>query len=76
MKTIDGVPESLTPAQIIAAVESLGFDVKVVRSITFGPDYVEVVVFATKPIRIKANTDETATHTIYYDTLAEPPVDD
>ena len=75
MKNIDGVPESLTHAQIIAAVESLGFDVKVVRSITFGINYAEVVMFATKPVRIKAN-DEVATHTIYYDTLAKPPADD
>jgi hypothetical protein len=75
MKTIDGVPESLTHAQIIAAAESLGFDPKLVRSLKLGVGYVEVELYATSPVSLKTN-DDPAVHIVFYDTLAKPPADD
>lgn len=73
MKTITGVPETVTHEQVVAAAEALGFDPKTVRSITFGVTYVEVVVYATTPVILKA--DEPATHTIFYDALVKPSAD-
>lgn len=67
MKTIDGVPEIITRAQVLAAADALGLDPKMLRSITLGTRYVEVVVFTSKPVVLKGHEDLPATHTIFYD---------
>ena len=45
MKTITGVPESLTREQYVSLIESVGFDVKDLRSLEFRMDgiYAEVM---------------------------------
>lgn len=45
MKTIVGVPESLTRAQYLGLIESVGFDVQRIRNLTFATDgiYAEVL---------------------------------
>jgi len=75
MKTIAGVPETVTLDQVLAAAEVLGFDPKMVRSITLGVGYLEAVVFASTPATLKAHEDLPATHTIFYDLLAKPSAD-
>lgn len=86
MKTITGIPESITHAQVVTAAEALGLDPKVVRSIKIGVHHVEVVLYATTPVKILRDyvgmtghtgfTDEAATHTVFYDLdQVEPPSD-
>ena len=77
MKKIEGVPEKITRAQVIAAAELLGLETKRVRSIRIGVHFLEVTLYATQPVRllwdhptpqsIDGTTDQPATHTIFYD---------
>jgi hypothetical protein len=87
VKSIVGVPETITHAQVVAAAELLGFDPKVVRSIRIGLNYVEVMLHAATPPKlvveyptlpfVEGFTDRVATHILYYDLdAAEPTVDD
>ena len=81
MKTIDGVPEKITRAQLLSAVDILGLEAKRVRSIRIGVHFLEVTLYATQPVRllwdhptaqsIDGTTDQPATHTLFYD-LDEP----
>jgi hypothetical protein len=73
MKTIAGVPETVAHEQVLAAVKALGFDPKMVRSLTIGSGWLEVEVYATTPVILKFHTDLPATHTVFYDLLS--PVD-
>jgi len=81
VKTIDGVPEKITRAQLLSAVDILGLEAKRVRSIRIGVHFLEVTLYATQPVRllwdhptqhsIDGTTDQPATHTLFYD-LDEP----
>ena len=84
MKKIEGAPEAITHAQVIAACEALGLDPDLTRGIKLGVDYVEVALYATTPVKLLKEretppflggfTDVPAMHTVYYDTLQ--PTDD
>jgi hypothetical protein len=45
MKTIAGVPESLTRAQYLSLIESVGFDIKHLRSLEYKYDGIYAEVF-------------------------------
>ena len=75
MKSVEGAPEKITNAQVIAACEALGLDPKWVRSIKIGLGSVEVVLHAFQPAKLRPGMDECAEHTVYYDTY-KPVVDD
>lgn len=72
MKSIDGAPETITHAQVIAACEALGLDPIWVRSIKIGLGNVEVVLHAFQPAKIRQDKDDCAEHTVYYDIPDEP----
>jgi hypothetical protein len=68
MKQIDGVPESITRADYLALIESVGLDVKDLRSLEFRMDgiYAEVRARgADGKLVIDVGRDEMATHRIY-----------
>jgi len=77
MKTIEGAPETITHAQVIAACEVLGLDPKWTRAIKIGNDgFLEVVLHAFTPPRIRHDMDRVVEHTILYEILTESPGDD
>ena len=72
MKTIDGVPETITHQQVLDAVAILGLDPNLVRAMKFGLGYVEVTVHVSKPATIKKDEDKVGEHVVFYDTPKVP----
>jgi hypothetical protein len=67
VKQIDGVPESITRAEYLALIESVGLDVKDLRSLEFRTDgiYAEVRARDTDRKLVIDSRNEMATHRIY-----------
>jgi hypothetical protein len=69
VKSIEGLPETITQEQVVAACEALGVDPKYARAVTLGTGYVEVTLHTSLPPKIKPGADACAEHTVYYDLL-------
>ena len=67
MKTITGVPESLTREQYTALIESVGFDVKDLRRLEFRVDgvYAEVFERTDRGIRLDTQKDEAIVNRVF-----------
>jgi predicted xylose isomerase-like sugar epimerase len=74
-KSIPGVPESITRAQYLGLIESLGFDVLHLRSLEFSADGIRAVVIAIHPDGrhvIDAANDTVAEHSIFIPVVEDP----
>ena len=68
MKTITGVPESLTREQYVSLIESVGFDVKDLRTLEFRMDgiYAEVMDRdESGRLHLDAARDEVVTNRVF-----------
>jgi|KBSSwiStaDraftv2_1062776.scaffolds.fasta_scaffold02111_14 hypothetical protein len=75
-KKIEGAPETITQAQVVAACEVLGLDPAWTRTVKMGVGYIEVTLFGCRPVKVLRDKDEVAEHVVYYDLLAESSADD
>lgn len=71
MKTIVGVPESLTRVQVVHLIESLGFEAQLIRRLEFRLDgvYAEVM---NKPTRIDFIDNSVVVHTVFIPVDPDP----
>jgi hypothetical protein len=68
VKKIDGVPESITRAEYVALIESVGLDVKDLRSLEFRLDGIYADVYDRDDegrLRIDVQRDEAIVNRVY-----------
>jgi hypothetical protein len=67
MKTVVGVPESLTREQYVSLIESVGFEAKHLRSLEFRMDgiYAEVMDLKDGKPHIVPDTEELAINRVF-----------
>lgn len=66
MLKVEGVPESVTHDQVLAVVRALGFDPEWLTALRITTRTLEVDVHISRPASIRADRDDSATHTITY----------